>query len=199
MLLECRGQNKKKCWLLKARWAYLKNKLSFCFKVHQYLQSPVFAVALPEAFKKYITLPQGCCIHLPSVDEKERRYRKQTPAHFASLPYVYLCLSSLSPLSISNLVYQSKHTSVPVTQAKDTVSLSHSLLCFYLFLFFPPLRYLSLALCVRLVLPWSVQQTPVSWIWAPVPQQSRTTSQGAGIANALAYKVSEIQRKRQKN
>lgn len=148
MLLECRGQNKKKCWLLKARWAYLKNKLSFCFKVHQYLQSPVFAVALPEAFKKYITLPQGCCIHLPSVDEKERRYRKQTPAHFASLPYVYLCLSSLSPLSISNLQYTKANTPLFQLHKPKTQFPCHTLFFVFIYFFFFLPCAIYLWLCV---------------------------------------------------
>lgn len=65
--------------------------------------------------------------------------------------------------------------------------LCHIVFFVFVYLIFPPLRYLSLPACVQHVLLWSVQHTAVSWVWATAPQESRTASQGEDTTNFLAY------------
>lgn len=115
-------------------------------------------------------------LYMRRKEGTENKHQLIFPLYLLSI-FVYL----LYPLlSISN-IYQSP------TQACAHTSLSHCLLCFCLFNFSPPLRYLSLPACVQHVLLWSVQHTAVSWVWATAPQESRTASQGEDTTNLPAH------------
>lgn len=122
----------------------------------------------------------------PSVCCETNGINNKTPAHFASSPFAYLSLYSMvSPrLPVYHFIQCtpicSSHTR-PRTQ----------LLTLSLLLFFA----IYLCLCAS---DWCSSDPcsmhTVLWFWAPVPQQSRTTSQRANTGNTVAYVDSETQK-----
>lgn len=173
----------KRKYMINEHWT-LANQIFKQICLDRWWNPPVFA-CLRSCFLLYST-------HLSAVNLEE----KITPAHFASSPLFFsqftlytVCVSPCLPVHHFTHICSSYTRLYTNTQ---TVSRSHFLTLSLLLLF----GILSLLLCVWLVLLWSMQSTVVLWFWAPVLQQSRTTSQSRHWT--VVYVASETQRARQR-
>lgn len=139
------------------------------------------AAALPSF--QYCTTPLN-----PLVVRSTGPYRPTfTHAYLSVYSLQCLCIPS-SPflqyyLAHTHLLHKAMHTYSHTQFLCHTHSFSFAISC-----------YLSLPLCVWFVLLWYMQHAIVLWFWAQVPEQSRTTSQGAGTTNTVAYMVRQKDR-----